>query len=87
MLVVFVVLIAAPLVIRDMSSISYSIRHSLWDILGVKGNGGLGLLQPLDAGLNDTATYYTGSHLPNGYKSPRESVTPTAGDGQFHKMI
>lgn len=87
MLVVFVVLIAAPLVIRDMSSISYSIRHSLWNMLGVKGSGGLGLLQPLDAGLNDTATYYTGSHLPAGYKSPRESVTPTAGDGNFHKMI
>jgi 1,3-beta-glucan synthase len=86
MLVVFVVLIAAPLVIRDLSSISYSIRHALYDAVGVK-SGGLGLLQPLDAGLNDTQSYYTGSHLPQGYKSPVNSATPTAGDFNFHRMI
>lgn len=86
MLVVFVVLIAAPLVIRDMASISYSIRHSLYNIIGVQ-NGMIGLLQPLDAGLNDTATYYTGSHLPDGYPSSRQSVVPSGGDYHFHKMI
>jgi 1,3-beta-glucan synthase len=86
MLVVFVVLIAAPLVIRDLSSISYSIRHALYDAVGVK-SGGLGLLQPLDAGLNDTQSYYTGSHLPQGYKSPVNSATPTRGDFDFHRMI
>lgn len=86
MLVIFVVLIAAPLVIRDLKSISYSIRHALYEAVGVKSSG-LGLLQPLDAGLNDTETYYTGSHLPQGYKSPHNSVTPTAGDYNFHRMI
>lgn len=86
MLVIFVVLIAAPLVIRDLKSISYSIRHALYSAVGVK-SGGLGLLQPLDAGLNDTESYYTGSHLPQGYKSPHNSVTPTAGNYDFHRMI
>ncbi|OQD74519.1 hypothetical protein PENDEC_c010G03181 [Penicillium decumbens] len=86
MLVVFVVLIAAPLVIRDMASISYNIRHSLYNAVGVK-DGGLGLLQPLDAGLNDTKGYYTGSHLPHGFKSPKVSVTPTGGNYDFHRMI
>lgn len=86
MLVLFVVLLAAPLVIRDMSSINMSIRKVLWSQIGVKQGSTIPLLQPLDQGLNDTKSYYTGSHLPNGFSS-HAVVTPTAGDYNFHRMI
>lgn len=57
MLVLFIVLIAAPLVIRR---------------LGIKINfEAMDLMQPLDSGMahNDTTDIYTGSHLPKGFHS------------------
>lgn len=85
MLVLFVVLLAAPLIIRDLSSISTTIRKALWNAVGVKP-GSIALLQPLDQGLNDTRGYYTGSHLPDGW-SATHGVTPTGGNWQFQRMI
>lgn len=86
MLVVFVVLLAAPLVIRDLSSINMSIRKALWNAIGPNGQSSIALLQPLDAGLNDTKGWYTGSHLPEGW-SAHASVTPTGGNWNFARMI
>jgi 1,3-beta-glucan synthase len=70
MLVIFVVLIAAPLVVRKLNIDLPTIPDSL--------------MQPLDAGEahNDTHTYYTGSGLPNGfvaYSGSGSSSSSTAG--------
>lgn len=56
MLILFLVLLIAPLIARNM---------------GVKlPEIPMGLLQPLDAGKNnDTATYYTGNNLPKGFNA------------------
>lgn len=86
MLVLFVVLLAAPLVIRDLDSINTSIRKALWDAVGPNGHSTIALLQPLDAGLNDTKSWYTGSHLPQGW-SAHASVSPTGGSWDFARMI
>ena len=56
MLVLFLVLIIAPLVARTIKSLS------LPDVP-------MQLLQPLDANNNDTVASYTGSNLPKGFKA------------------
>lgn len=86
MLVIFVVLLAAPLVIRDLQSINKSIRLALWNAIGPNGKSTIALLQPLDQGLNDTTHWYTGSHLPEGW-SAHPSITPTGGSWSFARMI
>lgn len=86
MLVLFVVLLAAPLVIRDMDSINIPIRKALWNAVGPKQGSTIALLQPLDQGLNDTTHWYTGSHLPDGFKA-HASITPTGGSWSFARMI
>jgi 1,3-beta-glucan synthase len=73
MLFVFLVVIVAPLVLGRMSA-SKSFLTTLRDSIGMNKAGFLsgtkmGLLQPLDAGLNDTVPYYTGSGLPKGFSS------------------
>lgn len=85
MLVLFVVLLAAPIVVRNMD-IDKSLRLTLYNVIGVKNGNSMYLLQPLDKGLNDTQTYYTGSFLPKGFSS-HAVVTPTAGDDHFHRLL
>lgn len=53
MLILFIVVIAAPLVIRRMNM---NFNFNIMD-----------LMQPLDSDNNDTASTYTGSHLPPGF--------------------
>ncbi|KAJ5606418.1 1-3-beta-glucan synthase component FKS1 [Penicillium lagena] len=60
-------------------SASQGFLKQLRDAVGMNANGfmsgtKMGLLQPLDAGLNDTVSYYTGSGLPKGFHS---SALPT----------
>lgn len=85
MLVLFVVLIAAPIVVRNMN-IDTSLRRTLYNAIGVKSGNSMYLLQPLDKGLNDTQTYYTGSHLPKGFSS-HAAVTPTGGNDAFQRLL
>lgn len=85
MLLLFIVLIAAPIIVRNMD-LDVSLRKTLYDAVGVKSGNGMYLLQPLDKGLNDTQTYYTGSHLPKGFSS-HASVTPTAGNFDFQRLL
>ncbi|KAJ5570539.1 1-3-beta-glucan synthase component FKS1 [Penicillium hispanicum] len=87
MLVLFVILLAAPLVVHDLH-IDKSFLKTLWDKVGVKSGNSMYLLQPLDHGLNDTQTYYTGSHLPAGYDAASSLVNPTtAGAFTFARML
>lgn len=58
MLVLFLVLLVAPLVARDMN-----VASSLKD-LGIP----MRLLQPLDPNNNDTAAFYTGNGVPKGFR-------------------
>lgn len=75
MLVLFIVLVVAPLVVRRLNIKLPTIPDSL--------------MQPLDAGSahNDTHTYYTGSGLPAGFiahsGSDSSSSTSTAGAKMF----
>lgn len=85
MLVLFIVLLAAPIVVRNMD-IDTSLRRTLYNAIGVKQGNSMFLLQPLDKGLNDTQTYYTGSYLPKGFSS-HAVVTPTAGDYNFQRLL
>lgn len=84
MLLLFLVLLIAPIVVRNMG-LDTSLRKSLYNAVGVKANG-LALLQPLDKGLNDTVSYYTGSGLPAGFSS-HAVVTPTAGNFDFQRLL
>lgn len=68
MLVLFVIILAAPLIARDLGLIK-KFLIALRGSIGMSSPSHLGLLQPLDAGLNDTVSYYTGSGLPAGYHS------------------
>lgn len=85
MLVIFIALIVAPVIVRNMD-LDTSLRKTLYDAIGVKSGNSMFLLQPLDKGLNDTQTYYTGSHLPKGFSS-HASVTPTAGNYNFQRLL
>lgn len=72
---VFVLLIAAPLIVHTMGA-DKSFLKSLRGQIGVNADTPIkALLQPLDAGLNDTKSYYTGSGLPKGY-SEHLSASP-----------
>jgi 1,3-beta-glucan synthase len=59
MLVVFVALIAGPLVVRNL-------KFSLPSIP-------MNLMQPINQNNNDTTSYYTGSNLPGGMKADSPS--------------
>jgi len=76
MLFIFVVIIAAPIVLRNTGKLDSMLKDTLWNAIGVKDTKGLGLLQPLDHNLNDTVDWYTGSNLPKGYSS--SSAPPPA---------
>lgn len=83
MLVLFIVLLVAPIILHNMTSISKPMLTSLWSAIGVNGANSqmLYLLQPMDKGLNDTVSYYTGSNLPDGYKPVSTDAQPaTTGD-------
>lgn len=60
MLVLFLVLIIAPLVARTIKGLNLP-------------EVPMQLLQPLDANNNDTVASYTGSHLPLGFKAWKPS--------------
>lgn len=78
MLLIFVVIIAAPVVLRNTGSLDSIIKNDLWKSLGVSNTNAVGLLQPLDHGLNDTVSWYTGSNIPKGYTS---GSVPAASEG------
>jgi 1,3-beta-glucan synthase len=83
MLVIFIVIIAAPVVLRNTKMLDSFLKDTLWSSIGVAKAGDIGLLQPLDHGLNDTVKWFTGSGLPGGYSS--SSVpTPSAGSNQWY---
>lgn len=88
MLLLFVILVAAPLIVHRLELDKDFIHKTLWKAIGVKENGGItdGLLQPLDAGLNDTMEAYTGSHLPQGFYAT-DIPTPSAGDANWHRLL
>ena len=86
MLLLFVVLLAAPLVVHDMK-LDRSFLKTLWNSVGVKSGNSMYLLQPLDHGLNDTQTYYTGSHLPPGFEAASSLAIPTTGGFTFARML
>lgn len=90
MLVIFIVLLAAPLIVKRMGY-DQKINKSLWGVIGVSdkvSSNTMFLLQPIDHGLNDTATYYTGASLPAGKQAESSVGNPTASGtwGQF-KLI
>lgn len=78
MLFIFVVIIAAPIVLRNTKQLDKFLQENLWKELGVPSPDKLGLLQPLDHNLNDTVDWYTGSKIPNGKYS---SSIPTPAQG------
>jgi 1,3-beta-glucan synthase len=78
MLVIFVVIIAAPVVMRNTGQLDSVLKGDLWKSLGVSKTNAVGLLQPLDRGLNDTVSWYTGSNIPKGYSS---GSIPAASEG------
>ncbi|KAJ6083968.1 1-3-beta-glucan synthase component FKS1 [Penicillium sp. IBT 16267x] len=83
MLVLFIVLLVAPIILHNMTSISKPFLTSLWSAIGVNGAHSqmMYLLQPMDKGLNDTVSYYTGSNIPEGYKPiSTDAVPATTGD-------
>ena len=57
LLILFIVLLAAPLVIRRLH------------VFNPTSLGLMDLVQPLDSNNNDTAPTFTGSHLPKGFKA------------------
>ncbi|PTU18173.1 hypothetical protein P175DRAFT_0504075 [Aspergillus ochraceoroseus IBT 24754] len=61
MLVLFLVLLIAPLIARNMSISLPTIP--------------MDLMQPLDANNNDTTTDYTGAGLPKGYIAASSAAT------------
>lgn len=87
MLILFIVLIAAPVIVYNQGFLLEPLKTSLWGSLGVGVDGIMGgLLQPLDTGKNDTQTYYTGSDLPHGFSS-HAVPTPTAGNDKWHRLL
>lgn len=80
MLVIFIALIAGPLVVKRMG-MNETISKALWGTIGLKDSskgGTMFLLQPIDSGLNDTETYYTGTSLPAGKEAESSIANPTA---------
>jgi 1,3-beta-glucan synthase len=82
MLLIFVVIIAAPVVLRNTNQLDSILKGGLWDSLGVSKKDAIGLLQPLDHGLNDTVSWYTGSNIPKGYSSG-SIPAPSEGTGKW----
>jgi 1,3-beta-glucan synthase len=82
MLVIFVVIVAAPVVLHNTGMLDSFLKDTLWNTIGVKNTKAIGLLQPLDHGLNDTVDWYTGSNLPKGYTSSA-IPTPAAGTNKW----
>jgi 1,3-beta-glucan synthase len=81
-LLIFVVIIAAPVVLHNTGMLDDMLKNTLWPSLGVSSTTAIGLLQPLDHGLNDTVKWYTGSGLPKGYTSSAVPA-PSAGQDQW----
>ncbi|KAJ5777956.1 1-3-beta-glucan synthase component FKS1 [Penicillium odoratum] len=82
MLVLFIILLVAPIILHNMESVSKSFLTSLWGTIGVSKDVSsqmMWLLQPMDKGLNDTASFYTGSNLPDGYPSASDATPATTG--------
>ncbi|KAJ5638120.1 1-3-beta-glucan synthase component FKS1 [Penicillium lividum] len=81
MLVLFIILLVAPIILHNMESVSKSFLNTLWGTIGVNGKNSrmMYLLQPMDKGLNDTASFYTGSNLPDGYPSASDATPATTG--------
>lgn len=67
MLVLFLVLLVAPLVARNMN-VAKSLRG-----LGIP----MRLLQPLDTNNNDTQAFYTGNGVPKGFKPVSSGPWPS----------
>lgn len=78
MLLIFVIIVAAPVVMRNTGQLDKILSGGIWDSLGVSKTDAVGLLQPLDHGLNDTVSWYTGSNIPKGYTS---GSIPAASEG------
>ncbi|KAJ6171732.1 1-3-beta-glucan synthase component FKS1 [Penicillium chermesinum] len=88
MVVVFVLLIAAPLIVHSMGADKSFLKNTLASSIGVKqGKNMMALLQPLDAGLNDTTTYYTGSHLPHGFSASPSPQPYTSGTYDARRLL
>lgn len=68
MFFLFLIIVVAP-VIAGNKKIVQPLLKIINNAVGLASSSQLGLLQPLDAGLNDTVTFYTGSGLPGGYQS------------------
>ncbi|KAJ5732631.1 1-3-beta-glucan synthase component FKS1 [Penicillium malachiteum] len=76
MLLLFVILVAAPLIVHNLG-LDKSMLKTLFSSIGINGkNSMMYLLQPMDIGLNDTVSYYTGYDLPDGYSPVDNSATP-----------
>lgn len=77
-LFIFLIIIIAPIVLRNTKQLDSILSGGIWDSLGVSKPSSIGLLQPLDHGLNDTVSWYTGSNIPKGYTS---GSIPAASEG------
>jgi len=91
MLFIFVILLVAPLIAKRMGK-DQTINEALWKTIGVSKDVSdqmMFLLQPLDHGLNDTVSYYTGSQLGAAFQASSSSGgnPTTSGDWGKYKMI
>lgn len=84
MLFIFVVIIAAPVVLRNTKKLDTLLSGQLWENLGVPSPDKIGLLQPLDHNLNDTVDWYTGTSIPNG-KYSSSIPTPAQGSDKWSR--
>lgn len=67
MLVIFVALVAGPLVVRRLNFKLPSIP--------------MDLMQPINQDNNDTTSYYTGNNLPGGFKANNPTPSPSSTGG------
>lgn len=81
MLILFVVLIAAPLVVRNMG-MAQKLTNS------ISNTGGMQLVQPINQDNNDTTSIYTGNNLPGGMSAPAQATGASASStGGSAKMM
>ncbi|KAJ5086860.1 hypothetical protein NUU61_008167 [Penicillium alfredii] len=89
MLVLFVVIIAAPVIVRHQNFLK-SIFGGLWSSplgLAQGDTSKLGLIQPLDSNLNDTVAWYTGSGLPGDGFTSSSVPSPSPGNWNWNPKL
>lgn len=92
MLVLFVVIIAAPVIVRHQNFLKTIFGGSggLWSsALGLAegDTSKLGLIQPLDSNLNDTVAWYTGSGLPGDGFTSSSVPSPSPGNWNWNPKL